>query len=259
MWCNWKGVPSNWAGPLLRWWPLGRSMPCQVFTVFATLIFYLGFHPSLSMWSRILHDSPVHSTFLCYLFSWDLVWMQENFSFHLRVHFKVKFIAAPHPLPPRAFFPNSKTCQAFSEFISKTILDQVANGSLSVWGKWGKRHLPTWLCPSPLNLQYPTCAMMRDFSTCGSKNFPSPWILLLTSPVTSLTIVSKLCEMTKVGMTMSVFRQTVGRTSVLSGMDGSLFLILSPSDGRLARTFIILSVWSPLATFVFVASHVLNI
>ena len=83
--------------------------------------------------------------------------------------------------------------------------------------------------------------MMRDFSTCGSKNFPSPWILLLTSPVTSLTIVSKLCEMTKVGMTMSVFRQTVGRTSVLSGMDGPLFLILSPSDGRLARTFIILS------------------
>ena len=40
--------------------------------------------------------------------------------------------------------------------------------------------------------------------------------------------------MTIVGMTMSVFRQTVGRTSAFSGMDGTLFLILSPSDGRLA-------------------------
>ena len=62
--------------------------------------------------------------------SWSLVWMQQNFSLNLRVHFKVKFIAAHHP--PRAFFPNSKSCRAFSEFISKTILERVANGSLSV-------------------------------------------------------------------------------------------------------------------------------
>ena len=34
--------------------------------------------------------------------------------------------------PPHAFFPNSKSRRAFSEFISKTILERVANGSLSV-------------------------------------------------------------------------------------------------------------------------------
>ena len=47
--------------------------------------------------------------------------------------------------------------------------------------------------------------------------------------------------MTKVGMTMSVFRQTVGRTSVFSGMDGTLFLIPSPSDhfvGLIATSYI---------------------
>ena len=124
----------------------------------------------------------------------------------------------PPPLPPpRAFFPNSKSCPAFSEFISKTILERMANGSLSVWGKVGE--------VSPPHLV-----------------IPSPWILLLTSPVTSITILSKPRAMTKVGMTMSVFRQTVGHTSVFSGMDGTLFLILSPLDGRLALTFIILSV-----------------
>ena len=132
MWCNWKGVPSNWAGPLLRWWPLGRSMPCQIFTVFEPSFFISGFiHHNLSMWSRILHDSPVHSTFLCYLFSWGLVWMQQNFSFHLRVHFKVKFIAASHPLPVRF----SQTVKPVKPFL---------NLSLKLfWTKW-----PMDLCRS---------------------------------------------------------------------------------------------------------------
>ena len=160
--------------------------------------------------------------------------MQQNFSLNLRVHFKVKSIAAHHP--PHAFFPNSKSCRAFSEFISKTILERVANGSLSVWGKVGEVSPPHLVIPSPLNLQNPACAMMKDFSTCGSKIFRSPWILLLTSPVTSITILSKPRAMTKVGMTMSVFRQTVGHTSVFSGMDGTLFLILSPLDGSYIRS-----------------------
>ena len=216
-------------------------MPRQVFSVFATPHFLsrvssiiIGLcGPGFSMipWSDQLS-----------FVSWSLVWMQQNFSLNLRVHFKVKFVAAHHPPPPRAFFPNSKSCRAFSEFISKTILERMANGSLSVWGKVGEVSPPHLVIPSPLNLQNPACAMMKDFSTCGSKIFRSPWILLLTSPVTSITIVSKPRAMTKVGMTMSAFRQTVGHTSVFSGMDGTLFLILSPLDGRLARTFIILSV-----------------
>ena len=178
-------------------------MPRQVFSVFATPHFLsrvssiiIGLcGPGFSMIPRSDQLSFV---------SWSLVWMQQNFSLNLRVHFKVKFIAPHHPEP-------------FSEFISKNILERVANGSLSVWGKVGE--------VSPPHLV-----------------IPSPWILLLTSPVTSITILSKPRAMTKVGMTMSAFRQTVGHTSVFSGMDGTLFLILSPLDGRLARTFIILSV-----------------
>ena len=168
------------------------------------------------------------------------MWTQENFSLNLRFHFKVKFIAAPHPLV--RFSPTVKAVKPFLNLSLKLFWSEWPMDLCRSGGKWGKCHLPTWLCPSPLNLQNSACAMMKDFSTCGSKIFRSPWILLLTSPVTSITIVSKPRAMTKVGMTMSVFHQTVGRTSVSSEMDGTLFLILSPLDGRLSSTFIILSV-----------------
>ena len=216
MWCNWKGEPSNWAGPLpsLEMVASGKVHASPSLLRFRNPSFFIsGFiHHNRSMWSRILHDSPVRSTFLRFLeFGVDATEFFVTFegSFQGQVY--------SGSSPPRAFFPNSKSCRAFSEFISKTILERVANGSLSVWGKVGE--------VSPPHLV-----------------IPSPWILLLTSPVTSITILSKPRAMTKVGMTMSVFRQTVGHTSVFSGMDGTLFLILSPLDGRLARTFIILSV-----------------
>ena len=214
-------------------------MPRQVFSVFATPHFLsrvssiiIGLcGPGFSMIPRSDQLSFV---------SWSLVWMQQNFSLNLRVHFKVKFIAAHHP--PVRFSPIVKAVEPFLNLSLKLFWSEWRMDLCRFEGRWGKCHLLTWLCPSPLNLQNPACAMMKDFSTSGSKIFRSPWILLLTSPVTSITIVSKPRAMTKVGMTMSAFRQTVGHTSVFSGMDGTLFLILSPSDGRLARTFIILSV-----------------
>ena len=120
MWCNWRGEPSNWAGslPSLEMVASGKVHALQ------PSFFISGFiHHSLSMWSRILHDSLVHSTFLCYLFSWGLVWMQENFSFNLRVHFKVKFIAAPHPLPPPPPPPVrfSQTVKAVKPFLNLSL------------------------------------------------------------------------------------------------------------------------------------------
>ena len=218
MWCNWKGEPSNWAGPLpsLEMVASGKVHASPSLLRFRNPSFFIsGFiHHNRSMWSRILHDSPVRSTFLRFLkFGLDAT----EFFIKFEGSFQGQVYSGSSPPPPHAFFPNSKSCRAFSEFISKTILERMANGSLSVWGKVGE--------VSPPHLV-----------------IPSPCILLLTSPVTSITILSKPRAMTKVGMTMSVFRQTVGHTSVFSGMDGTLFLILSPLDGRLALTFIILSV-----------------
>ena len=124
------------------------------------------------MWSRILHDSPVHSTFLCYLFSWGWVWMQQNFSFHLRVHFKVKFIEASHPLPPpRAFFPDSKTCQAFSEFISNY------SGPSGQWifvglGEVGEASPPNMVMPITIEPSIPYMCHDERFLNLWIKELP---------------------------------------------------------------------------------------
>ena len=79
------------------------------------------------MWSEILQDSPDRSAFLRYLeFGVDVKEFFTEFkgSFQGRVY--------SSPLSPRALFPNNRSCQAFSEFISNTILERVANASLSV-------------------------------------------------------------------------------------------------------------------------------
>ena len=98
-------------------------------------------HHSLPTWSEILYDFPNRSTLLRYLeFGVDV---QEFF-----IKFEGTFqgqVYSSHS-PPRALFPNNRRCQAFPELISNTILDRVANGSLSVWGKVGEVSPPTWLC-----------------------------------------------------------------------------------------------------------------
>ena len=109
--------------------------------------------------------------------TWSLVWMQNNFSSNLRVHFKVKFnpnpssskpssSPPPPPNPLRAFFPNSKSCQAFSEFISKSILEREANGSLKVVGKVGE--------VSPPHLVMPITMEPSEPRMCHDERFLNP-------------------------------------------------------------------------------------
>ena len=64
-------------------------------------------------------------------------------------------------LPPRAVFPNSKSCANFSDFISETILGRVRNGSLTVWGEVGKV-TPPYLVMR-LSHKNPVCAMTSVF------------------------------------------------------------------------------------------------
>ena len=107
----------------------------------------------------------------------------------MRVHFKVKFIGPHHhpprpPLPiPRAFFPKSKSCRAFSEFISKTILERVANGSLSVWGKVGEMSPPLLVMPITIE---PTKSPM-----CHDERFLNLWIKDLPLSLDLITELSR--------------------------------------------------------------------
>ena len=146
--------------------------------------------------------------------TWSLVWMQNNFSSNLRVHFKVKFNPNPSsskpsssPPPPLfvRFSPTVKAVKPFLNLSQNLFWSERPMDLWRSWEKWGKCHLPTWLCLSPWNLQNPACAMMRDFSTqCGSKIFRSPWILLLTSHNNSFQTTSD--DKSGYGQ-VSVFRQ----------------------------------------------------
>ena len=112
--------------------------------------------------------------------TWSLVWMQNNFSSNLRVHFKLKFnpnpsSSKPSPTPPplRAFFPNSKSCQAFSEFISKSILEWEANGSLTVLGKVGEVSPPHLVMPITMEPSKPRmCHDERFLNPVRIKDLP---------------------------------------------------------------------------------------
>ena len=120
-------------------------------------------HHSLSLWSEILHDFPNRSTFLRYLkFGVDV----KQFFIKFKGTFQGQVYSSP--LPPRPLFPNNRSCQAFSEFISNTILERVANGSLSVWGKVGE--------VSPPHLVIPITAEPSKPRMCHDERFLNLWI-----------------------------------------------------------------------------------
>ena len=58
-------------------------------------------------------------------------------------------------LPPRMFSENNKICNNFQDFVSSTILERVANGSLSIWGKEGECEPPHLVMPITIKRSKP--------------------------------------------------------------------------------------------------------
>ena len=181
IWCNWKGEPASWAGPL----PSARMVASGKFHASPDLLrfrdpsFFIpgSIHHSLPMWSEILQDSPDRSAFLRYLeFSVDVKEFFTEFkgSFQGRVY--------SSPLPPRALFPNNRSCQAFSEFISNTILERVANGSLSVWGKVGEVPPPHLVMPITVEPSKPRMCHDERFLNLWIKDLPFSLDLITDLP-----------------------------------------------------------------------------
>lgn len=71
-------------------------------------------------------------------------------------------------IPQTAFFPNSKNCQGFEEFISATIIDRVRNGSLLVWRKVNDVQPPYLVMPITVEPSEPRM--------CHDKRFLNLWI-----------------------------------------------------------------------------------
>ena len=194
-------------------------------------------HRSLPMWSEILYDFPNRSTLLRYLeFGVDV---QEFF-----IKFEGTFEGQVYssPFPPRALFPNNRRCQAFSEFISNTILDRVANGSLSVWGKVGE------VSPPPPHLVMPITVESSKPRMCHDERFLILWIRDLSF---SLDLITDLPRYVHKGNFQTTCDDKSGYDHVLLSTESRTYfglewrgwyfvLIPSPLAGRLVRTCIIL-------------------
>lgn len=85
-------------------------------------------------------------------------------------HFKGKFGKETYdsPSPPQRAFLNNKTCAGFETFITETILERVANGSLQFWGLEGQVEPPHLVMPITVE---PTKPRM-----CHDERFLNLWI-----------------------------------------------------------------------------------
>lgn len=99
-------------------------------------------HNHLPRWEEILQAQPKRDEILSYLkFGVDV----HEFFLPFKGDFQGRYYDSP--LPPSAIFPNNKSCSGFEDFISETILECLANGSLSIWGKAGFVHPPHLVMP----------------------------------------------------------------------------------------------------------------
>ena len=75
-------------------------------------------------------------------------------------------------LPPHRVFYNSISCKLFVSFISRTILDRLATGAISVWGRVGEVEPPHLVMPLTVEPTRPRL--------CNDNRSLNLWILLLT-------------------------------------------------------------------------------
>ena len=113
--------------------------------------------------------------------------------------------------PSAAFFPYSKSCLDFEEFISSTILDRVKNGSLLVWGKVGSVQPLHLVLHITVNTTKPRMCHDERFLKWWIKDLPLSYISHLTSLAflaVCLNLISKQLSTIKVAMTTSSCRLT---------------------------------------------------
>ena len=120
-----------------------------------------------SYWKFILSEHPQKDEILSYNVRGVHI---SDFFVPFKGDFQGKFYNSA--TPPAAFFPNSKSCLDFVEFISSTILDRVKNGSLLVWEKVGSVQPPHLVLPITLEPTKPRMYHDECFLNLWIKDLP---------------------------------------------------------------------------------------
>ena len=116
-WCNWKGETTDWAGPLPSLEMVSSGMvfasPDQLRFRDPKAFFPGNVHNNISLWQQIMPGGrPKSDEILKYL---ELGVDVTDFFTPLKGIFQGKFY--DHPTPPQAWFPNSKSCIPFDNFV----------------------------------------------------------------------------------------------------------------------------------------------
>lgn len=124
--------------------------------------------------------------------------------------------------PLRISFSNSPLCARFHDFVTRTNLQRVSNGSLLVWGEVGKVDPPHLAVPITIGPGKPWMfdSLINRFVTALS-NWTAKWICLTTL----LQVISRLPSMIRVVMTMFVCTRPVPLFWGCNGEDGFLFTL----------------------------------
>ena len=91
----------------------------------------------------------------------------QRFFRHFKGNFKCEHFDSPSP--PKRVFYNHISCAPFAEFISDTILQRLATGTISIWGKVGE--------VNPSHLVMPLTVEPSKPRLCNDNRFLNLWMI----------------------------------------------------------------------------------
>ena len=255
--CNWEGVAPGPAAPVPSPEAVSKlavKASVRDLRFRNPVCFRAGnIHNFITRWEEVLTGQEKRAEILSYLRDGVDV---NSFFAPYKGDFQGKFYDSP--IPPSACFPNSKSCEEFTDFISSTISQRLANGSISVWGKVGECTPPYLVMPLTVEPTKPRL--------CHDERFLNLWVK--DSPFT-LDYISNLPRYVGKDSFQTTIDDKSGYDHVRLAENSRKFFGLQwqgvyyttpyHSGGKPAHTFTTLLVWGPLVTSDLWACHVVNI
>lgn len=125
-------------------------------------------------------------------------------------------------LPPRMCFPNSPTCRPFKDFITATVMDRIANGSVNVIGRVNEVEPPYLVMPITVEPSKPRMCHDERFLNCWIKDSPF-----------KLDYLTDLCRYVDPGHYQTTFDDKSGYDHIRLHPRSSTFLVSSGKAGIL--------------------------
>ena len=133
-------------------------------------------HNHLESWNFVLEGYHKRDEIIKYLMDGVSI-----FDFMKPFNGEFKGVKYNSPTPPSIILPNSKSCNDFEDFISRTIIERVSNGSLAVWGKKGDCSPPHLVMPMTIEPSKPRLCHDERFLNLWTKGPP-----ICFDPITDL-------------------------------------------------------------------------